>query len=213
MAAKEKWSSGDVPAARRLLADAFSANPDSEAIWLAAFKLEFESGEIDRARAILKKARSVSSTAAGESGGAGSGGSGGDTPRVWMKAAIVERRAGDAAAERRLLDQALKKFPAFEKLHLMRGQLCERERDWAGARRSYAAGLAMCPGSVPLWVSAARLEEKAAAGSSPTFPITTGGFVSIECGLGCAAAPTQRWTRPGNILSPCRKRTRSCVSS
>ena len=47
MSAKEKWSSGDVPAARRLLADAFSANPDSEAIWLAAFKLEFESGEVE----------------------------------------------------------------------------------------------------------------------------------------------------------------------
>ena len=28
-----------------------------------------------------------------------------------MKAAIVERRAGDAAAERQLLDQAVKRFP------------------------------------------------------------------------------------------------------
>ena len=45
----------------------------------------------------------------------------------------------------------------------MRGQLSERERDWSGARRAYAAGLARCPGSVPLWVSAARLEERAAA--------------------------------------------------
>jgi pre-mRNA-processing factor 6 len=162
MAAKERWSSGDVPAARRLLADAFSANPDSEAIWLAAFKLEFESGEVERARAILKKARE---TTAAENGSEAVGG-GGDTPRVWMKAAIVERRAGDAAAERQLLDQAVKRFPTFDKLHLMRGQLSERERDWSGARRAYAAGLARCPGSVPLWVSAARLEERAAAAAA-----------------------------------------------
>jgi len=164
MAAKEKWTSGDVPSARRLLAEAFSANPDSEAIWLAAFKLEFETGEIERARAILKKARSSSGES--EDGGGGGGGGGGDTPRVWMKAAIVERRAGDAAAERKVLDEAVKRFPTFDKLHLMLGQLCERERDWSGARKCYATGLARCPKSTPLWVSAARLEERAAAAAS-----------------------------------------------
>lgn len=42
MAAKEKWLLGDVPAARDVLTLAFEANPDSEDIWLAAFKLEFE---------------------------------------------------------------------------------------------------------------------------------------------------------------------------
>ena len=73
MAAKERWSSGDVPAARRLLADAFSANPDSEAIWLAAFKLEFESGEVERARAILKKARSTTAAETGAKPSAGEG--------------------------------------------------------------------------------------------------------------------------------------------
>lgn len=36
---------------------AFAANPDSEDIWLAAFKLEFENGEPERARALLKKVR------------------------------------------------------------------------------------------------------------------------------------------------------------
>lgn len=172
MAAKEKWSLGDVPAARRLLADAFSANPDSEAIWLAAFKLEFESGEIERARAILKKARSTSAAAA-ENGS--SDVAGGDTPRVWMKAAVVERRAGDVAAERLLLDQAVKRFPTFAKLHLMRGQLGEREGDWPGARRSYAAGLARCPGSAPLWISAARLEERAAAAAAASASTNGGG--------------------------------------
>ncbi|KAL2304841.1 hypothetical protein Nmel_006796 [Mimus melanotis] len=42
MGAKSKWLAGDVPAARRILALAFQANPNSEEIWLAAVKLESE---------------------------------------------------------------------------------------------------------------------------------------------------------------------------
>lgn len=56
MAAKEKWLAGDVPAARHILELAFEANPDSVEIYLAAFKLEFENGEPERARLILEKA-------------------------------------------------------------------------------------------------------------------------------------------------------------
>lgn len=56
MAAKEKWISNDVPAARHILSSAFKANPNNEEIFLAAFKLEFENNEIERARAILEKA-------------------------------------------------------------------------------------------------------------------------------------------------------------
>lgn len=36
--------------ARAVLEEAFLRNPDSEEIWLAAFKVEFESRELDRAR-------------------------------------------------------------------------------------------------------------------------------------------------------------------
>jgi pre-mRNA-processing factor 6 len=57
MAAKEKWVSGDVAGARQILSEAFRANPDSEDVWLAAFKLEFESREVERARLLLHKAR------------------------------------------------------------------------------------------------------------------------------------------------------------
>jgi pre-mRNA-processing factor 6 len=42
MAAKEKWLAGSVPGARAILVEAFDANPDSEQIWLAAVKLEWE---------------------------------------------------------------------------------------------------------------------------------------------------------------------------
>jgi hypothetical protein len=44
-----------VPGARAILAEAFAANPDSEEVWLAAFKLEFENNEPERARALLTK--------------------------------------------------------------------------------------------------------------------------------------------------------------
>ena len=39
---------GDVPSARRILALAFQANPNSEEIWLAAVKLESENNEDER---------------------------------------------------------------------------------------------------------------------------------------------------------------------
>lgn len=43
-------AAGDVAGARSILEEAFVRNPDSEEIWLAAFKVEFESAELDRAR-------------------------------------------------------------------------------------------------------------------------------------------------------------------
>jgi predicted Zn-dependent protease len=48
-----------VPGARAVLAEAFAANPDSEDVWLAAFKLEFENDEPQRARALLAKVRAL----------------------------------------------------------------------------------------------------------------------------------------------------------
>ena len=82
MGAKEKWLRGNLAAARDILGKAFAANPDSEDIQLAAFKLEFSSGEFERSRILLRRARE----------GAGS-------ERVWHKAAQVERQLGDTAAE------------------------------------------------------------------------------------------------------------------
>lgn len=89
--------------------DAFSANPSSESIWLAAFKLEFQTKELDRARRILEKARQII-----------------PSQRVFMKAAITERQKGDSDAERNLLQEGLKKFPKAEKMWTMLAQLEER---------------------------------------------------------------------------------------
>lgn len=41
---------------------AFDANPESEQIWLAAVKLDTESGEVEVARELLARARSVANT-------------------------------------------------------------------------------------------------------------------------------------------------------
>ena len=93
MGAKEKWVAGDISAARGILQEAFAANPDSEEVlmlrrlrcsfssltqqtnggahyskrlsqvWLAAFKLEFENKEPERARLILAKVSGLSQPA------------------------------------------------------------------------------------------------------------------------------------------------------
>jgi hypothetical protein len=51
-------------------------------IWLAAAKLEWESNEIERARAVLQRARARA-----------------PSDRVFMKSALLERECGDRAAE------------------------------------------------------------------------------------------------------------------
>ena len=62
MWAKEKWLAGDVPTAREVLAKAFDVNPESEQIWLAAVKLEAENGELEVAKKLLVRARTVADT-------------------------------------------------------------------------------------------------------------------------------------------------------
>ncbi|EGB04589.1 hypothetical protein AURANDRAFT_38946 [Aureococcus anophagefferens] len=147
MAAKEKWLGGDVEGARQTLMDAFATNPDSEQVWLAAVKLEWENDERDRARVLLARARDRA-----------------PSPRVWMKAALLERECHDYDAELRLLDEALDKYATFAKFYLMAGQACERDlskQEEKAARDFYARGLRRCPKSSALWRAAAALEEAA----------------------------------------------------
>jgi len=136
MAAKEKWLAGNVPDGRAIRQEAYVAIPNSEEIWLAAFKLEFENNEPERARMLLAKTR--------ERGG---------TERVWMKSAIVERELGNVSEERRLLEEGLKLFPSFFKLWLMLGQMEDRTGDRAKSKEVYENGLKHCPSCIPLWHS------------------------------------------------------------
>ena len=123
MGAKEKWLAGDVDGARLILKEAFKANPNSEQIWLAAVKLENENNQPVRARALLARAREKAGT-----------------QRVWMKSAKLERELGDAEQERQLLDEALRLFPDYDKLWLMRAQWDERHAAAAVAAAAAAAG-------------------------------------------------------------------------
>merc|ERR1712226_1018139 len=54
MRAKECWNNGDIDGARGVLETAFTANRDSEEIWLAAVKLEYENERLEDARRLLE---------------------------------------------------------------------------------------------------------------------------------------------------------------
>ena len=153
MAAKSAWLAGEVGEARKILQAAFQANRNSEEIWLAAVKIESENGEFENARNLLKKAIGSAPSA-----------------RVVMKAARLEWQLGEPRRALELLkSHGLTTWPDSPKLWMMVGQLWEQELGGGGedgnqkgieeARTAYNAGLSHCPGSVPLWILLARLEE------------------------------------------------------
>ena len=74
---------------------------------------------------------------------------------------MLERQLGliDQALE--TLEQAIRKYPAFDKLHMIRGQIYDSKGEIVKARNAYAQGCKSCPKSIPLWILSARLEEKA----------------------------------------------------
>ncbi|KAG1469969.1 hypothetical protein G6F56_002952 [Rhizopus delemar] len=143
MGAKEKWMTGDVENARAILEEAFRANPNSEQIWLAAVKVESESEEYDRARKLLELARKESGTA-----------------RVWMKSVMLERQMRDYDQCQLLLNEALAKFPTFDKLWMIKGQLEDAKGDLQKARETYNQAVKSCPKSVILWILLSSVEEK-----------------------------------------------------
>ncbi|KAJ7117894.1 PRP1 splicing factor, N-terminal-domain-containing protein [Mycena crocata] len=140
MWAKKKWSDGDAPAAREVMERAFTANPHSERIWLAAVKLETDN---DIARALLLRARDAV-----------------DTQLVWMKAAVFERQQGNLDEALSITVDGLSKFPTFAKLYMIQGQINTNLGRTAAARASFSAGLKACPKEPNLWILASRLEEK-----------------------------------------------------
>ena len=76
-----------------------------------------------------------------------------------MKSAVFERQQGHAAMALETLKTALTKFPKFAKLYMIQGQIHQAQKNFPGARASYAAGLKACPKEVTLWVLASKLEE------------------------------------------------------
>ena len=74
---------------------------------------------------------------------------------------MLERQLGMLSAALDTLQQAITKYPGFDKLHMIRGQILESQGETASARSAYAQGCRSCPKSIPLWILSARLEEKA----------------------------------------------------
>lgn len=146
MGAKSKWMADDVPAARGILSYAFQANPNSEDIWLAAVKLESENAEYERARRLLAKARASA-----------------PTPRVMMKSAKLEWALENLSEALKLLEEAVKVFPDYAKLWMMKGQIEEQQQQFETAAATYLAGLKKNQNSIPLWLLSSALEEKRGA--------------------------------------------------
>ncbi|KAJ3105219.1 hypothetical protein HDU97_008373 [Phlyctochytrium planicorne] len=156
MGAKEKWMSGDVAGAKQILENAFEANPNSEQIWLAAIKLEVETGERPDAQKLARKEKTTAQKFCEKARVKA------NTERVWMKSILLERQLGNIDDALALLTEALEKFPLFAKLWMIKGQIEEDEKkDIASARETYTKGLKSVPKSIPLWILASRLEEKA----------------------------------------------------
>mmetsp|Transcript_35641 Transcript_35641/g.55625 ORF Transcript_35641/g.55625 Transcript_35641/m.55625 type:complete len:924 (-) Transcript_35641:135-2906(-) len=148
MGAKEKWLAGDVDAAREILKLAFKANPNKENIWLAAVKLEKENDEPERARKLLESARSKTSTM-----------------KVWRKSIKLERELRGYDREKQLCEEAVKLFPNDPKLWKLRTEFEEGRigRDGTSfnyVRTVYQISLRACPKDIPLWIAAARFEER-----------------------------------------------------
>jgi len=163
MRAKLKWTNGDVPGARAVLQQAFDSNKNSEEVWLAAVKVEFESQEFERARMLLSRAREAA-----------------NTPRVWMKSALIERQLSSPSRERALLVDGLKRFPSSAKMHMMLGQLLHRQGEIDAARDAFKAGVkAVGAGNVDIWICYANFELQVGLGKAQ---------VKTEAGAGNGAA-------------------------
>jgi pre-mRNA-processing factor 6 len=78
-----------------------------------------------------------------------------------MKSAALERQLGKLDEALQTLQEAIAKYPQFDKLHMMRGQILEDRGEVVQARAAYAQGCRSCAKSIPLWILSARLEEKA----------------------------------------------------
>ncbi|KAJ2612270.1 U4/U6 x U5 tri-snRNP complex subunit Prp1 [Coemansia sp. RSA 1365] len=157
IAAKEKWKQqNDIEGARIILEEAFAANPSSEAIILAAVKLESENSQYARALMLLERARQTdfSSTQQGNSLERPLG-----TERVWMKSAVLLRQLNKPQDALKIARDGVELFPKFYKLWLVQAQL-EQKDSISTARQTLSRALKQCPREPILWISAARLEYR-----------------------------------------------------
>eukprot|EP00127_Corallochytrium_limacisporum_P001099 Clim_evm10s39 gene=Clim_evmTU10s39 len=108
MQAKEAYRYGQSNKARQVLSRAFSVNPGSENLWLAALKLEVQDPEysIARVRGLLSQGRKAA-----------------NTPRLWLKSAKFEVTEGNFPAALQLVVEGIAAHPKARKLHLLTAHL------------------------------------------------------------------------------------------
>lgn len=140
--AREKAQAGDIEGARGVFREAFEHNRDNERLWLAAFDLEADNGNHERASQLLADARRLAKT-----------------ERVWVKSVTFERQLGHKDKALELAQEGLKKHPEAGKLYMQLGQIYEDIGDKAQAEQTYAKGTRASPKSVPLWLLYSRLYE------------------------------------------------------
>ncbi|CAL2047807.1 unnamed protein product [Caenorhabditis brenneri] len=143
MLAKLRFINKRIDEARQTLKDAQSKHDhQSEKMWLAATKIEIETDQFDRARALFAEAREKAPSA-----------------RVWMKNARFEWCLGNLDEARRLCKECIERYDNFYKIYLVLGQVLEQMHDVPGARLAYTSGIRKCHGVIPLWILLVRLEE------------------------------------------------------
>lgn len=81
--------------------------------------------------------------------------------QIWMKSAVLERQSGSLDTALLTLEEGIAKFPSFDKLYMIKGQILESQSKNPQARETYAKGVKACPKSTALWILASRLEERA----------------------------------------------------
>ena len=138
--------------------------PESEEIWMAAMKVENESGEVERARQVLKRARDKC-----------------PTEKVWRKSAEFERdhhhhhhhhhhKEGkeeenedeDEDEEKKVIEEGLERFPTSAKLWQLRCEMAERREEEQAIREVYQRAIKVCNNpnkATKLWLQASRFEE------------------------------------------------------
>eukprot|EP00300_Choanocystis_sp_HF-7_P005392 c14057_g1_i1.p1 GENE.c14057_g1_i1~~c14057_g1_i1.p1 ORF type:complete len:460 (+),score=109.76 c14057_g1_i1:196-1575(+) len=144
MWAKYAWlEEKNVVLAREILDKGFQIHANSDQLWLAAVKLEYENDNSESARKLLAKARERAGTA-----------------RVWMKSAKLEREVGNLAGARELATQGIKLHPDLDKLWLIAAQVEEAMGNVEGAKEILLRAVRRCINSIPCWLCLAALHQR-----------------------------------------------------
>ncbi|ODV84953.1 hypothetical protein CANARDRAFT_28689 [[Candida] arabinofermentans NRRL YB-2248] len=144
--AKDKWLIDDnVGRARDILSEGLERNGDSEDLWYAAIKLEWQTGSTVQVLELFDQCRDRLADV---------------SPRVWYKNVNFLRTLGKTDLALKMIDDGLNLHPTEPKLYMQMGQIYEDLENYEKARDSYHMGTKACSDSSILWVSLSRIDEQ-----------------------------------------------------